>query len=242
MAVAAQHLEGRTALVTGGLNGIGAAIVDALRACGANVVVWDVAAGVSAESHIMAVDVADAKAVEAALRKTLDIHGAVDILVNNAGLAGPTVPVEDYDPADWQRIMAVNLAGPFHVCRALIPSMKPRGWGRIVNLASLAGKEGTPNAAAYSASKAGLIAFTKSLGKELAGTGILVNAVAPAAVRTELLDQMSKEHVATMIAKSPLGRLGEPEEVAEMVLWLCSDACSFNTAAVFDLSGGRATY
>lgn len=234
---------GRKAVITGGANGIGATITERLRAAGATVIIWDRSgASSSGEKDMIAADVSDPQSVDTAARVTLEQHGHIDILINNAGLAGPTVPVESYDPADWQRILAVNLTGPFLVSRALIPALAQSRCGRIVNIASLAGKEGTPNAAAYSSSKAGLLALTKALGKELAGRGILVNAVAPAAVHTGLLDQMSAEHVATMVGKSPMGRLGEPEEVAELVLWLCSDACSFNTGAVFDLSGGRATY
>lgn len=233
---------GRTAVVTGAAQGIGAALADALAAAGATVARWDLAGPDDPAHGSFAVDVADEAAVDRALAATLERYGGADILIANAGFAGSTRPVVDYDPAEWRRIVEVNLTGTFLTCRALAPVLAARGWGRIVAIASLAGKEGTPNSAAYSASKAGVIALIKALGKELAGTGVLANAIAPAAVRTTLLDQMTPEHVATMIGKSPLGRLGEPEEVAALALWLCSDACTFNTGAVFDLSGGRATY
>lgn len=232
---AVYDLSGRIAVVTGGLNGIGAAITKALRAAQAKTIVWDRAA-VSSEDY--RVDVTDARSIEAALSAL----PRLDILVNNAGYAGPTMPLEDYSPEEWRRIVDVNLIGVFNVCRAAVPLMRRGGWGRIVNIASLAGKEGTPNASAYSAAKAGVIALTKSLGKEIAGSGVLVNAVAPAAVRTDLLNQMSPQHVQTMIDKSPMKRLIEPEEVAELVTWLCSDSCTCNTGATFDLSAGRATF
>lgn len=239
---ASYDLDRLIAVVTGGLQGIGAAIATALQRAGATVIVWDMAANDEIAAGWQKVDVSDPASVDQAAEATLRAHGRLDILVNNAGFAGSTGPVETYDPDEWRRIIDVNLTGTFTVCRRLVPAMKANGWGRIVNIASLAGKEGTPDAAAYSASKAGVIALTKSLGKELAGTGVLANAIAPAAVRTAILDQMSPEHVATMIGKSPMHRLGEPEEVAELALWLCSNACSFNTGAVFDLSGGRAIY
>jgi NAD(P)-dependent dehydrogenase (short-subunit alcohol dehydrogenase family) len=236
--------KGRVALITGAAGGIGRAIADRLAACGARLVLWDMRPleGLPPDAIAEVVDVTDLAAVEAGRDRALAAAGRIDVLVNNAGIAGPTVPVEAYSPADWRRVMAINLDGVFHCCRAVAPVMRQQGWGRIVNIASLAGKEGTPNAAAYSASKAGVMALTKALGKELAGTGVLCNAIAPAAVETALLEQMTEEHVRIMVAKSPMGRLGRPEEVAALAAWLASNECSFSTGAVFDLSGGRATY
>lgn len=244
MATAAQYdFSGTVAVVTGGASGIGAEIVRRLRRDGATVVVWDLTPPAEpGDPCHHAVDVCDAGAVARATAATLARWGRVDCLVHSAGYAGPTTTVESYDPVAWRRIIDINLTGTFEVCRALVPSMRAAGHGRIVNIASLAGKEGTPNAAAYSAAKAGVLALTKSLGKELATSGVLVNAIAPAAIRTGLLEQMAPAHVQTMIDKSPMQRLGEPVEVAEMAAWLCSASCTFNTGAVFDLSGGRATY
>lgn len=235
--------SGHVAVVTGGAAGIGADIAQYLRDSGATTVTWDLAPctnGPAAQS--LRVDVTDPISVDAATRQVVEQYGRIDALVNSAGFAGSTVPLDAYDPDEWRRIIEVNLVGIFQVCRAVVPVMRAAQHGRIVNIASLAGKEGTPNASAYSAAKAGVIALTKSLGKELAGSGVLANAVAPAAVNTRLLEQMDPSHVAAMIAKSPLRRLGEPREVTELVAWLCSASCSFNTGAVFDLSGGRATY
>jgi 3-oxoacyl-[acyl-carrier protein] reductase len=236
--------QDRVALITGAAGGIGQAIAQALAEAGTRLILWDLAqpSATLPNAFADAVDVTDLAAVEAGRDRALAATGRIDILVNNAGISGPTVPLEIYEPRDWRRLMAVNLDGVFHCCRAIAPVMRAQGWGRIINMASLAGKEGTPNFAAYSASKAAVMALTKSLGKELAGSGVLCNAVAPAAIETALLDQMTAEHVAIMVAKSPMGRLGRPEEVAALVVWLASDACSFSTGAVFDLSGGRATY
>lgn len=242
LARATYDFSGRRALVTGAARGIGLAVARALRASGAQVVGWDLDTP-RTESGVALVraDIADPASIERAMRDTFDERGP-DIVVNSAGFAGSTVPLDEYDVDEWCRIVDVNLVGTFRVCRRVVPAMRRAGWGRIVNIASLAGKEGTPNASAYSAAKAGVMALTKSLGKELAETGVLVNAIAPAAVRTELLGQMAQVHVDTMIAKSPMKRLGEPEEVADLVQWLCSGSCTFSTGAVFDLSGGRATY
>jgi len=229
-------LTGHVGVVTGGGNGIGAAIVSSLRAAGARVIVWD-CEGEDGPDRV-AVNVADLASVERAAA----LLPKIDILVNNAGYAGLTVPLDQYPPDEWRRVVDVNLMGTFNVCHATVPLFRKAGAGRIINISSLAGKEGTPNASAYSAAKAGVIALTKSLGKELAEVGVLVNAIAPAAVRTRLLDQMSPAHVQAMLDKSPMRRLIEPAEVADLVMWLCSDSCTVNTGAVFDLSGGRATY
>lgn len=241
---ASYNFSGNVAVVTGGAQGIGAAVVQRLRADGATVVVWDLPrfAPTADDGLFHAVDVSDRDGIARATDALNARWGRVDQLVNSAGIAGSTVPLDAYDPTEWQRIVEVNLVGVFNVCRAIVPLMRRAGQGRIVNIASLAGKEGTPNASAYSAAKAGVLALTKSLGKELAMTSVLVNAIAPAAVRTGILAQMSPAHVQTMIDKSPMKRLGEPAEVVEMVAWLCSGSCTFNTGAVFDLSGGRATY
>ncbi|MBB5392460.1 MULTISPECIES: SDR family NAD(P)-dependent oxidoreductase [unclassified Herbaspirillum] len=230
------------AVVTGGNGGIGAAIGQRLARAGAQVVCWDLKADPASPFRQEEVDITDPASTDAAAQRLLADAGRIDFLVNNAGYAGSTVPLDEYDVAEWHRIVNVNLLGVFHTCRSVVPAMRAAGRGRIVNIASLAGKEGTPNASAYSASKAGVLALTKSLGKELANAGVLVNALAPAAVKTQLLAQMSPAHVQNMIDKSPMARLGTVDEVAEMVAWLCSGSCTFNTGAVFDLSGGRATY
>ena len=233
-------VQARVAVVTGGAKGIGRAVAERLAQDGLMPVVWDLVPGGS--QAFVACDVTDEAAVAAATAQTLERHGPIAVLVNNAGLTGPSTMVAQTPLAQWQKVQAVNLTGTFLCSKAVAAGMVAQGFGRIVNVASLAGKEGTPTLAAYSAAKAGVIALTKAHGKELAGTGVLVNAVAPAAIETDLLLQMSRETVATMVAKSPLGRLGKVEELAELVAWLSSDACSFSTGAVFDLSGGRATY
>lgn len=234
-------LGGRTAIVTGGAKGIGAAIARRLSASGAQVFVWDIAAGALPGVRYQIVDVTRSDQIAAALGEIVKTSG-IDIVVNNAGIAGGSAAVVDLDPRDWRRIIEIDLTSVFEVSRQVVPHLMRSRAGRMVNIASLAGKEGTPNLSAYSAAKAGVIAFTKSLAKELAETPVRVNSVAPAAVETDILKQMTPETVAAMIGKSPMKRLGTVDEVAEIVLWLCSDACTFNTGAVFDLSGGRATY
>ena len=226
---------GRTAVVTGGAQGIGAAIAKRLRSSGAKVAIWDL-------DGAPRVDVADAGAVQAATERTLRELGKIDVLVNNAGIAGPSMPVVDYPVGEWQRVIDIDLNGPFLCCRAVVPHMVKAGYGRIVNIASIAGKEGNPNAAAYAAAKGGLIAFTKALGKELAKTGVLVNCVTPAAAQTAILEQVTPEFAQYMLSKIPMGRFVKVEEIAALVCWLASDECSFSTGAVFDISGGRATY
>jgi len=238
----AYDLSGRTAVVTGGSKGIGRAIVQRLSKAGAQVWNWDVSPDAPDGVAACKVDVTNAADIERAVAQVVESTARIDILVNNAGFTGGSLTVEDLDPADWRRILDVNLTGVFEVSRQVVPVMRRGGWGRIVNIASLAGKEGSPRLSAYSAAKAGVIAFTKALGKELADTNILVNSVAPAAIETDILQQMAPEYVEAMVAKSPMKRLGSVGEVAELVTWLCSDACSFSTGAVFDLSGGRATY
>jgi 2-dehydro-3-deoxy-L-rhamnonate dehydrogenase (NAD+) len=228
--------KGRTAIVTGGLIGIGAAIAKRLEASGARVRVWDVGDKASP------VDVTDPQAIERATAKAIADLGRVDILINNAGIAGMTKPVVEYPVEEWKRVIDIDLNGPFLVSRAVVPHMVKSGYGRIVNIASIAGKEGNPNAAAYAAAKGGLIAFTKALGKELATTGVLVNAVAPAAAQTAILEQVTPEFAKFMLSKIPMGRFVKVEEIAALVCWLASEDCSFSTGAVFDISGGRATY
>jgi 3-oxoacyl-[acyl-carrier protein] reductase len=222
---------GRTAIVTGGMQGIGAAIAKRLSASGAQVVVWDL-------DGSPRVDVTDPASIESALARL----ERVDVLVNNAGIAGRNAPTVDYPIGEWERVLRVNLTSQFLCCRAVAPRMVKAGYGRIVNIASVAGKEGNPNAVAYSASKAGVISLTKSLGKELAQTGVLVNCVTPAAAKTAIFDQMTKAHIDYMLSKIPMGRFVEVDEIASLVCWLASSDCSFSTGAVFDISGGRATY
>ena len=229
------RFSNKRAVITGGASGIGLAVAERIKSEGGAVAVWDVNGGIKA-------DVSDYGSVENAVRETLGRLGGIDILVNCAGVAGPKVPLTDYPVDEWQRVLAVNLTGTFHTCRAVAPLMSAQNYGRIVNIASIAGKEGNPNASAYSASKAGVIGLTKSLGKELAKSGVTVNCVTPAVIRTPILDQLPQSHIDFMLSKIPMGRTGTLDEIASLVCWLASEECSFSTGAVFDLSGGRATY
>ncbi len=245
----APRFAGRHAIVTGGAAGIGRAIAARLVSEGAAVSLWDRDAGALAEAaaatgaaHHAVVDIADAEAVAAAADTTAAAFGKLDILVASAGITGPNAPLWEYPVREWQRVIDVNLNGVFYCNRAVVPHLLRNGYGRIVNIASVAGKEGNPNASAYSASKAAVIGLTKSLGKELAKTEIRVNCVTPAAVRTAIFDQMTQEHIDFMLSKIPIGRFGQIEEIAALVCWLASAECSFSTGAVFDVSGGRATY
>jgi 3-oxoacyl-[acyl-carrier protein] reductase len=243
-------LDGRVAVITGGARGIGRAVAERMVASGAAVALWDLdgaaaletatALGTGASAH--EAELTQAPSIRAALDSTLARHGRVDILVNNAGITGGNAPLWELPEAEWRRVVEVNLIGPYLVSAAVVPGMRERGWGRVVNVASVAGKEGNPNASHYSASKAGLIGLTKSLGKELAGTGVLVNCVTPAAAKTDLFKQMTEAQVAYMLGKIPMGRFIELDEIAALVGWLASPDCSASTGGVFDISGGRATY
>jgi len=245
-------LTNRTAIVTGGARGIGFAIATRLLQSGAAVSLWDMDSAALADAaeklnplgkvHTATVNVTSVESTEAAAADTAQALGKLDILVNNAGIAGSNSKVWETDPNEWRRVLDINLNGPFHCCRAVVPHLLRNGYGRIVNIASIAGKEGNPNAAHYSASKAGVVALTKSLGKELATSNVIVNCVTPAVIATDILKQMSQTHIDYMLSKIPMGRFGKTDEAAALVAWLCSEDCSFSTGAVFDLSGGRATY
>ncbi|MBT2298965.1 SDR family oxidoreductase [Variovorax paradoxus] len=241
---------GRHAVVTGGATGLGYGIAQRLIASGGSVTLWDrdseavtkAAWALGAKAFALTVDVSQQLSVAKAVAATLAQAERIDALVNSAGITGPNTKLWDYPVDAWRQVMEVNINGVFLCCRQVVPQMRRQGYGRIVNIASVAGKEGNPNASAYSASKAAVIALTKSLGKELADTGIRVNCVTPAAVKTAIFEQMSLEHIAFMLSKIPMGRFGTVEEIAAMVSWLCTEDCSFSTGAVFDLSGGRSTY
>ena len=245
-------LKGRVAVITGGAQGIGYAAAERMLNSGATVVLWDIDAArlVQAKDTLGRLGTVSTAVVElsaeadiaAATQAALQQHGRIDILVNNAGITGGNGTTWELAPDVWRRVIEVNLVGPYLTCRAVVPQMVKQGYGRIVNIASVAGKEGNPNASHYSASKAGLIALTKSLSKELATKGVLVNAVSPAAAKTAIFDTMTEQHIAFMLSKIPMGRLLEVGEAAAMIAWLASEDCSFSTGAVFDLSGGRATY
>ncbi|HEY4211145.1 MAG TPA: SDR family NAD(P)-dependent oxidoreductase [Steroidobacteraceae bacterium] len=245
-------LSGRVAVVTGGARGIGFATAQRFLKCGAAVALWDIDASRVKQSatelatlgevsaHV--VELTDESAVRAAVTQTLETHSRIDILVNSAGITGGNGTTWELDPKIWRQVLEVNLYAPYLVCRAVVPHMIGAGYGRIVNIASIAGKEGNPGASHYSASKAGLIGFTKSLGKELAQKNIMVNCITPAAARTEMFGQMTQQHIDYMLAKIPMGRFVLPEEIAAMIAWLSSEECSFTTGGVFDISGGRAVY
>jgi 3-oxoacyl-[acyl-carrier protein] reductase len=235
-----RRFAGKVAVVTGGAAGIGAAVVRRLASEGARIAIWDREAATA--DHHEIVDMADADAVQRAADATVAALGQIDILVTSAGITGPNGPTWTYPVDAWQRVMDVNVNGVFYCNRAVVPHMMARDYGRIVNIASVAGKEGNPNASAYSTSKAAVIGLTKSLGKELARTGIRVNCVTPAAVKTAIFDQMTQEHIDFMLSKIPIGRFGTVDEIASLICWLASEEASFSTAGVFDCSGGRATY
>jgi 2-dehydro-3-deoxy-L-rhamnonate dehydrogenase (NAD+) len=243
-------LKGRVAVITGGAQGIGYAVAERFIASGAKVVLWDIDAALLAKAQAAlgaaataaSVELTDANAVAAAAAAVLSHHQRIDILVNNAGITGGNAPTWELTPEMWRRTIEVNLVAPYLTCHAIVPAMMKQGYGRIVNVASVAGKEGNPNASHYSASKAGLIALTKSLAKELATKGILVNAVSPAAAKTAIFEQMTQQHIDYMLAKIPMARFVEPHEIAAAIAWLASEDCSFTTGSVLDLSGGRATY
>jgi 2-dehydro-3-deoxy-L-rhamnonate dehydrogenase (NAD+) len=233
------RFAGRRAVVTGGLSGIGEAVLNRITAEGGRAVAWDMNANTK---NGIKTDISDYASVEKAVAETVKQIGGIDILVNSAGITGPTVPVDGFPIDGWLQTIAINLNGTFFTNRAVVPLMIKQNYGRIVNIASIAGKEGNPNASAYSASKAAVIGFTKSLSKEVAKYNITANSVTPAAVRTPIFDQMPQQHIDFMLSKIPKARFGTVDEVASLVCWLASEECSFSTGAVFDVSGGRATY
>lgn len=249
MSVYADRFKGQVAIVTGGASGVGREVAGRLTQEGAKVVLWDLNADALAQAKAatgavdaVELDVTDADAVQAAAASVADRLGRVDVLIASAGITGATVPVQEFPLDSWRRVIDINLNGLFYCCRAVIPHMLKNDYGRIVNVSSVAGKEGNPNASAYSASKAGVIGFTKSLGKELAKTGIRVNALTPATFKSPILEQLPQSQIDYMLSKIPAGRLGEVHEVASMISWMASAECSFTTASTFDISGGRTTY
>jgi 3-oxoacyl-[acyl-carrier protein] reductase len=241
------RFAGQVAVITGAASGIGLAVARRLVSEGASISGWDISqASLDSSSEVFAqkicVDQSNEEAVGTATRAAIEAFGNIDVLVVSAGITGPNTPLADYPCDEWRKVMDVNVNGAFYVNRAIVPHMTSRGYGRIINIASVAGKEGNPNASAYSASKAAVIGMTKSLGKELARTGISVNAVTPAAVRTAIFDQMTPAHIDFMLSKIPMGRFGTVDENAALIAWLASRECSFSSGAVFDISGGRSTY
>jgi 3-oxoacyl-[acyl-carrier protein] reductase len=246
----ADRFAGKRAVVTGGASGIGFGVAGRLIAEGASVALWDrdqaaldrAVADLGSRSSAVPVDITSWDAVAAAAKSTVESLGGIDVLVASAGITGPNTTLWEYPVEAWHQVIDVNLNGLFHCNRAVVPHMLEGGYGRIVNLASVAGKEGNPNASAYSTSKAAVIGLTKSLGKELAKKNITVNAVTPAAVKTAIFDQMTQEHIDFMLSKIPMGRFGKVEEITSLICWLASEECSFTTGSVFDASGGRATY
>lgn len=238
-------LQGKVAVITGGARGIGAGIARQLQARGAKIVIWDILTSVADDLQpdlVCVADVANYASVEHACASTLETMGTIDILVNNAGINGPVLPITDYPLAEFDRVISVDLAGVFHCTQVVLKHMRSLKQGRIINIASIAGKEGVPGIAPYSAAKGGVIAFTKAVAKEVVTEGILVNCIAPSLVETDLFDEMTQDHIANMRAKIPMGRILRIEEVAKMVAWIAGPECTFTTGFAFDLTGGRATY